>query len=116
MSTKIELPHGRSAVMLEADDVTSGIRKRIIKIANGMGKPDDVDATMNGLDLLVTYLFESCDYDLAAPSPQDPSPLDDIPASAMDVLYVHANAVLSTLMPDYGPSPDPASPTSPSGA
>lgn len=107
---KVELPSGEWAMLVDVDSITSGQRKELLRASKDLDDAFDVN------DAMVSRLVLSWSFEMPAPTPADASSLDDVPYAAADALTKACIAIVHQLTPNFDPTPDPASPTSPSAA
>jgi hypothetical protein len=139
---RVELPKGQYAVLRDPEDVPERLRRphmdareHVSATLMSTGTTEaDIEAARDGEpgaaaklglamisggatalkrnadDLLVAALVESWSYgtDVTADT------LQDLPGRAYDALLKACEPLAEAMSPDFGPSPDPQSPTSPS--
>lgn len=117
-----ELPDGQWAEFRDPEQVPERLRRPITRHAarlsstsvaeasDGDVAPHDLDILFDLNDALVLALVESWSF----PSPVAADGLGELPGPAYDALLKLASPSMLALLPDFGPSPDPASPTPPS--
>ncbi|MDI3315880.1 MAG: hypothetical protein QJR12_16870 [Mycobacterium sp.] len=124
----VTLPSGHTATLREAGDLKNKHRKQVLKEMGLEVDPATRRATVNGgefLDRMNSALLRVAITDwtvtgddgqvLQIPS-LDPTSLDEISALDGAALEREIGPLREVVLPDFGPSPDEASPTPPSGA
>lgn len=141
---RVELPKGQHALLRDPEDVPERLRRphldareHISATLMSTGTTEaDAEAARDGApgaaaklglamissgvtslgrranDLLITALVESWSYETAV----SPDALQDLPGRAYDLLLQACEPLAIVMSPDFSPSPDPESPTSPSSA
>lgn len=112
---KIDLPGGGWAALRDPDTVTERQRKPFIKAVGRAGnlagfEDGGIGALLDVQDALVLALVDSWSYD----GPVTADALEDLPHKAISSLRLACQAFRDELLPDFGPTPDPASPSAPS--
>ncbi len=107
---RIVLPGGQWADLVDIDEFTAGRRKALLKAVQTSEDAFDTN------DSIVARLVTAWSFELPLPTPEDFSSLDELPFRAADELTKASIDIVKQLTPDFEPSPDPASPTSPSAA
>jgi hypothetical protein len=139
---RVELPKGQHAMLRDPEDVPNRLRRphmdarervSVSLVSSGATEADAVAAQAgepgaamklglamvssgaSGLkraadDLLIVALVESWSYEAAI----GVEALQDLPGRSYDVLLAACEPLAAAMSPDFGPSPDPESPTSPS--
>lgn len=112
---KIDLPGGAWAQLRDPDTVTERQRKPFIHAVGRVSKADEMsDGGLSALvdvqDALVLAMVESWSFD----APVSADGLLDLPHKAATALRLACTPFQPELMPDFGPTPDPESPSAPS--
>ncbi len=112
---RVELPGGGWADLRDPDAVTERQRKPFLAASGRLVKSDDMEdsgfiAVLDVQDALVLALVNAWSYE----APVTADSLLDLPCKALDALRAACFAHRDALTPDFGPTPDPASPTEPS--
>lgn len=137
MGTRLELPDGQWADLLDPRKVSERKRRPITRLLLSLAKdgglseierspdaPDEATAAriaaalstdalgaMDDLnDALVVALVDAWSFD----TPCNAETVADLPGDAYEALRDACAPFLTDLMPNFGPTPDPDSPTSPS--
>lgn len=110
------LPNDQWVDLLDIDRITNRQRKNLLRAA---GKDAGLDA-YDQVDVYAAALITGWSLDLPLPTRSNtpgtddaPSPLDDLDVKTADAIYKVCLEFVQNLTPAE-PSPDPASPTSPS--
>lgn len=114
---RLELPGGGWAQLRDPEAVTERQRKPFVTALGRASKYEQMDdgglgAMIDVQDALVVALVDSWSYE----APVSADALLDLPHKAVTALRVACLAHQSELMPDFGPTPDPATPSVPSNA
>ena len=111
---RIDLPASAWAELRDPDVVTERGRKPLIAALNGATKAVDdgvvIDSMLDVQDALIVVMVEAWSFDL----PVEADSLLDLPAKTVTALRKACAKFQDELMPDFGPTPDPASPSVPS--
>jgi hypothetical protein len=139
---RVELPKGQHAMLRDPEDVPERLRRphmdareRVMASLLGTGTTEaDTEAARGGEpgaaaklgaamissgaqglkrqadDLLLVAFVESWSYETAISA----DAMQDLPGRAYDVLLKACEPLTAAMNPDFEPSPDPESPTSPS--
>lgn len=139
---RVELPRGQHAMLRDPEEVPERLRRPHMDarervsaslMATGVTETDAeaaqagepgaaskvglamVSSGATGLkrqadDLLIVALTASWSYEL----PVTPDGVQDLPGRAYDALLAACEPLAAAMNPDFGPSPDPESPTRPS--
>lgn len=137
MGTRLELPNGAWADVREPDEVPRKVARAFRKVLYRLSAGADVDPALDreaaaraagaalmksdsGLDGIedMADALVFCVVSEWSFGAVDQDTLDAMPDAAVDAIYQHAvsGGYMEKLMPDFGISPDPDSPTPPSGA
>ena len=131
MSTKVDLPDGAWALLRDPAKAPERLRRPVTNLAakvhpeimaaiaaeeSGTDGPDLTADALAGFqtlnDLVMVAVVAEWSFDQAI----TPETVGDIPGDAYDVLRRETAKLVTALIPDFSPNPDPASPTPPSGA
>lgn len=117
MSERVELPGGAWAQLRDVDAVTERQRKPFITAIGRVSKMDGMDdggigAVVEVQDALITAMVEAWSFELAI----DTDSLLDLPHRTVTALRNACGRFRDDLIPDFGASPDPQTPTEPSSA
>ena len=111
---RIELPAGAWAELRDPDVVTERGRKPLVTALDGATKAVDDGAVVTTMidvqTACVVVMVEAWSFDL----PIEADSLLDLPAKTVDALRKECAKYQDELMPDFGPTPDKASPSVPS--
>lgn len=139
---RVDLPKGQHAMLRDPEDVPERLRRPhldarergAVAMAGAGVTEADAQAAQNGDreaatkvglaaissgsrgmkrdadDLLIMALVQSWSYE----EPVSVEALQDLPGRAYDLLLKACEPLASAMSPDFSPSPDPESPTSPS--
>lgn len=115
-----ELPGGQWVELLDIEKITNRQRKNLLRASTG--RNTDLDA-YDQVDIYAAALITGWSLPLPLPTRANtpgtddaPSPLDDLDVPTADAIYKACLDFVQELTASPEPSPDPASPTSPSGA
>ena len=113
--TKIDLPGGAWASLRDADAVTERQRKPFVTAMGKASKYEGMDdsgfaAILDLQDALVLAMVESWSFE----APVNADGMLDLPAKTVDALRKACQPFQKDLLPDFAPTPDPASPSVPS--
>ena len=112
---RIELPAGAWAELRDPDVVTERQRRPVVTALGRASKYEGMEdggmaALVNVADAVLMAMVEA--WSFAAPITMDG--LDDLPAKTVTALRKACEPFQKELLPDFGPTPDPATPTVPS--
>lgn len=107
---KIELPGGAWAALRDPDVVTERQRKPLILAAQRLAAEGNLSVMVDVQDAVVLAMVESWSFDV----PVTADGLLDVPAKTLTALRLACEGFAAELMPDFGPTPDPESPSAPS--
>ena len=115
--TRIDLPAGAWAELRDPDAVTERQRKPFVAALGRATKYEGMDdgglsSMMDVQDALVMAMVEGWSFTL----PVNADSLLDLPHKTVTALRTACTPFQAELMPDFGPTPDPDSPTVPSSA
>lgn len=112
---KIDLPGGAWASLRDPAVVTERQRKPFVTAMGRASKFEGMDdsgfaAILDLQDSLVLALVDSWSFD----APVSADGMLDLPAQTVDALRRACQPFQAGLLPDFAPTPDPASPSAPS--